>query len=65
MEYFQVTEWMYGSGVSKLFGGPGEKTECGALLADGKKFVTGYTDGSIRYRLTSYKWLCVYLVVRF
>jgi len=40
--------WKIPSGVSKLFGGPGEKTECGALLADGKKFVTGYTDGSIR-----------------
>ena len=36
------------AGDSKLFSGPGERTECGAILADGKRAVCGYTDGSVR-----------------
>jgi len=40
--------WKIPSGDSKLFQGQGEKTECGAILADGKRAVCGYSDGSIR-----------------
>lgn len=40
--------WKIPGGDSKLFSGPGERTECGAVLADGKRAVCGYTDGSIR-----------------
>ena len=28
--------------------GQGEKTECGEILADGKRAICGYTDGSLR-----------------
>jgi len=40
--------WKIPSGVSKLFQGQGEKTECGEILADGKRAICGYTDGSLR-----------------
>merc|ERR1719167_854785 len=40
--------WKIPSGESKLYQGQGEKTECGCLMADGKRAVCGYTDGSIR-----------------
>jgi len=40
--------WKIPSGNSKLFQGQGEKTECGTILADGKRAVCGYTDGSLR-----------------
>ena len=40
--------WKIPSGDSKIFQGQGEKNECGAILADGKKAVCGYSDGSLR-----------------
>jgi len=40
--------WKIPSGDSKVFQGQGEKNECGEILADGKKAVCGYTDGSLR-----------------
>eukprot|EP00088_Acartia_fossae_P049652 TRINITY_DN5484_c0_g1_i7.p1 TRINITY_DN5484_c0_g1~~TRINITY_DN5484_c0_g1_i7.p1 ORF type:complete len:423 (-),score=84.07 TRINITY_DN5484_c0_g1_i7:84-1352(-) len=40
--------WKIPSGDSKLFQGQGEKTECGEILADGKRAVCGYSDGSLR-----------------
>lgn len=44
----EVYMWKVPSGDCKVFGGSGEKSDCGVILPDGKRACVGYSDGSLK-----------------
>lgn len=44
----EVYMWKIPSGDCKVFGGGGEKSDCGVFLPDGKRACVGYSDGSLK-----------------
>ncbi|XP_052125864.1 angio-associated migratory cell protein isoform X3 [Frankliniella occidentalis] len=44
----EVYMWKIPSGDCKVFGGSGEKSDCGVILPDGKRACVGYSDGTLK-----------------